>query len=735
MNFLKRCSKAVIFLFFLIPGIVKGQISQGGTPIYVQKLKSIVSDDLVIMPPVDNYKLQAANKVDDNQQRLKPLTFAFPFDVSLTPKNSGKWYSGGDVKIWQLRIRSVDAYSLNVIFGKFNLPENARLFLIGSNGNDIKGAYTSVNNSDNHILAVEPLAGDELLIQYEEPVGVAFPGEIEISRVSHDFIGIVAKDHRPLGISGACNVNVNCDLANGKEDIRDAVCRIFVAGTELCTGTLINNTTNDGKPYLLTAYHCFAEKQTNIILEKYAQSSVFLFNYESPSCSIIDGDVSRSLSGSTIKASFDSLDFVLLQINNSVPYNYRPYFVGWNKKNTAPSSSFSIHHPWGDIKKIAIDKDIAVTGRYNGDYLVNGNWKILKWDNGVTESGSSGGGLFDQNKQLIGTLTGGNATCSSPVNDYFEKFALAWDYRKETTKQLKIWLDPTNSNVEKLDGLLPNSGKTLCSPATNFKDNDTYSATQISNGIIKNGYYTGTNLSGFTDFAEQFKFSKNCEIQGVTLGIAKVKTNPLFAQSLITIQVYQGTDKPTTLLYSEKFDIKKFYSDAMNYLPFQTSVKTSGNFFITYNIQELNQGDTIAVYMANRKSDTTNSFYLKNSSGWLTFNSQNISGNGSALLTELIACNVDSPTTIDSVDSGSLAKFYPNPLKGNAYLTVRTVSQIDSPESTVVYDILGKEQNISNTLKGPNELLLNFAGKRPGFYFVHIEAGGRQIVGKIAYIP
>jgi len=728
MNFLKRCFKAVIFLFFFIPGIVKGQISKGGTPIYIQKLKSFVSDDLVILPPVDNDKLQRTNMLNENQLRLKPLIFAFPFDVSLTPKNSGKWYSAGDVKIWQLRIRSVDAYSLNVIFGKYNLPENAKLFITGTNGSDIKGAYTSANNSDSHVLAVEPLAGDELLIQYEEPTGAAFPGEIEISRVSHDFIGIVAKDHRPLGISGACNVNVNCDLANGKEDIRDAVCRIFIEGTELCTGTLINNTSLDGTPYLLTAYHC-------ISTEKKANLSVYLFNYESPSCVSIDGDVSRSLSGSTLKSSFDSLDFALVRLNNSLPYNYRPYFVGWNKKNVAPPSSFTIHHPWGDIKKIAIDNDIPVTGRYNADYLVNGNWKILKWDKGVTESGSSGGGLFDQNKQLIGTLTGGYATCSSPTNDFFEKFALAWDYRKETTKQLKVWLDPTNSNVEKLDGLLPNSGKTLCSPATNFKDNDTYSATQISNGIIKKGYFTGTNLSGFTDFAEQFKFSKNCEVQGVTLGIAKVKTNPLFAQSFITVQVYAGTDKPTTLLYSEKFDIKKFYSDAMNYLPFQKSVKISGTFFITYNIQDLNQGDTIAVYMANRKSDTTNSFYLKNSSGWLTYNSQNNYGNGSALLTELIACNVDSPTTIDSIENGSLAKFYPNPLNGNAYLTVRTVSQIDSPESTVVYDILGKEQNISNSLKGPNELLLNFAGKRPGFYFVHIEAGGRQIVGKIAYIP
>jgi hypothetical protein len=728
---LKQMYKLGIVLLFLFPGMVKGQISQGGTPVQIEKLKSVSLTDLVILPPVDNYKLQKSNIIAPNQLMLKPLRFAYPFDVSLNPKNSGKWYSDGKLKVWQLRIRSVGAYSLNVIFGRFNLPENARLFLIGTNNNEIKGAYTNANNSVSQVLAVEPLAGDEILIQYEEPVGSSFPGEIEITRVSHDFIGIKSYDPRkPMGIlSGACNVNVNCDVANGTEDIRDAVCRIIIEGNEICTGTLVNNTSLDGTPYLLTAYHCIGT-------EAQANSTVFLFNFESPSCSYIAGDVNRSLSGSTLKASFDSLDFALVQLGNPLPYSYRPYFVGWNRKNLAPSSSLSIHHPQGDIKKIAIDKDAAFADRYSSGYLAKGFWKILEWDIGVTESGSSGGPLFDQNKLLIGTLTGGSATCSVRTNDFFSKFALAWDYRKETNKQLKNWLDPLNSNVEKLNGLSPNSGKTLCKPATNIKETDTYSAIQILNGISKKGYYSGTNTAGFTDFAEKYTFSKTCEVMGITLGIAKSKTNTSFTQAFINVQVFQGNDKPTTLLYSEKFDIKKFWTDGMNYLQFQNPVKTTGNFFISYNIQELHAGDTLAIYMANRKTDTTDSFYLKNSTGWMAYNSQNLNGNGSALVTELIACNIDFSSGLKNIENEWIdARFYPNPLTGNSFLTVTTIHEIECPENTVVYDLLGKEQNISCIPNGPNELLLNFTGKRPGIYFVHIEAGGRQMVGKIAYIP
>jgi lysyl endopeptidase len=467
-----------------------------------------------------------------------------------------------------------------------------------------------------------------------------------------------------------------------------------------------------------------------------ANSSVFLFNFESPSCSYIAGDISRSLSGSSLKASFDSLDFVLVQLGNPVPYNFRPYFVGWNHVNIAPSSSFSIHHPQGDIKKIAIDNDVAVTGRYSRSYLAKGFWNILRWDTGVTESGSSGGPLFDQNKLLIGTLTGGAATCTLPTNDYFEKFAMAWDYRKETSKQLKTWLDPINSNVEKLNGLSFNSGNTVCKPVTNIKDNDSYSAIQILNGITKKGFYSGTNSAGFTDFAEKYTFSKSCDVLGITLGIAKLVTNPLYAQSYINVQVYQGNEQPGTLLYSQKFDIKKFWTDGMNYLQFQNPVKTTGNFFISYNIQELHAGDTLAVYMANRKTGTLDSFFLKNTTGWLAYNSQNLNGFGSALVTELIACNIDFSSGVNSIENELVdARFYPNPLNGNSFLTVRTVHEIECPQNTVVYDLLGKKQNISCLSNSPNELLLNFSGKREGIYFVHIEAGGRQIVGKIAYIP
>ena len=709
-----------------------GQISQGGIPIEILKMKSVSPDhDLVVMPQVDNQKMREIYNQPDPFQ-LKPLRFAYSFQVSLSLTNSGKWYNTTEVNVWQLYIRSTGAYSLNIILEQFELPDHARLFLISTKTGEVKGAYTSDNNSDSKILAIEPVEGDELLVQYEEPVLASFQGKFEITKVSHDFLGITYSDHRPLGVSGGCNVNINCDVANGSENVRDAVCRIIIEGKDICSGTMVNNTALDGIPYVLTANHCISS-------EKLAQSSIFLFNYEAPFCSIfnvptIDGDVRHSMSGSSLKASLDSLDFALVRLNTLPPYYYRTYLAGWNRINQPPTSSMSIHHPLGDIKKVSIDLDPALSGSFAGSYLTKAFWNIIGWEYGVTESGSSGGGLFDQNKRLVGTLTGGASNCTSRKNDFFEKLALSWDHRNETNKQLKYWLDPLNSNVDKLNGMYSGSKETLCKPYTNFKNNDTQAAIQITSGLTKKGYWSGTNQSGYTDFAEQYKFSKNCEIQGITFGIAKLKIYST-DKSLI-VKVYSGKDKPETLLYSEQFALKNLYVDAMNYLPFKNTVKTVGNFFVSYNISQLEPGDTLAVYMANRKSDLTNSFYLKDQIGWTAYTAHNLNGNGSALLTEIIACNIDDPLGIDEFKTDlPNARFYPNPLSGTSVLTIQTVDSIECEEEIAVYDLLGKNQQISYSISGPNSLFLNFEGKRPGIYLVNLVAGGRTIVGKVAYLP
>jgi hypothetical protein len=130
------------------------------------------------------------------------------------------------------------------------------------------------------------------------------------------------------------------------------------------------------------------------------------------------------------------------------------FYAGWNAINAPSQNSTGIHHPAGDVKKISHDFDPCVSSGYYASG--NDHWKIVDWDSGTTEGGSSGSPLFDQNHRIIGQLHGGNAACGNDLEDYYGKFAYSWNTTADSSRQLKYWLDPLNTGVLTLDGYDPN---------------------------------------------------------------------------------------------------------------------------------------------------------------------------------------------------------------------------------------------------------------------------------------
>jgi len=236
------------------------------------------------------------------------------------------------------------------------------------------------------------------------------------------------------------------------------VCRIIINSSTLCTGTLINNVRKDSIPYVLTANHCISSSFK-------ASSTLFYFNYEVDTCNKTVVSNSYSLAGSTLLATSDSIDFSLVRLSEAPPDIYKPYFAGWSVSSTPATNAVCIHHPQADVKKISIDDD-PVTPIYQNpipsdlhwlydESIPGAFWRVVDWETGTTEGGSSGAPLFNQNKLIVGNLTGGQANCTSSVNDYFSKFHVGWDYYTSFTKQLKHWLDPDNTGVVYLNGFDP----------------------------------------------------------------------------------------------------------------------------------------------------------------------------------------------------------------------------------------------------------------------------------------
>ncbi len=445
------CRSVPLFGALLIPFSLIAQIEYGGRPYSWGLGQQDRMPEAERMPPVDEEQLLKEDRERRRSSREKPLRFAYNHRVDFGLANGGillELPNGG--RIWKLRIRSSGARSLNFGFGRFRLAEGARVFIYDPERRTVLGAFTHRNNKASGRLPTGLIPGDEAVVELYEPERVVGKSELRLTRVSHayrDVFAMAKEKGRDFGDAGDCNMNVNCPDGQPLQDQKRSVAMIVNNGDRFCSGALVNNIKKNGKPYFLTANHCF---------DGSASGWVFMFNYESPDCSDQKGPTDQSVAGGTLRARHPDSDFCLLELSKRPPLEYEVFYAGWDNSGDLPDSTVSIHHPSGDIKKISFDDD-APESSSGLSGVPDSEWKILEWDrNTTTEGGSSGGPLFDQDHRVVGQLHGGDAQCSNSVNDFFGKFSMSWDNGNVDTGRLKDWLAPDTSGVVALDGYDPN---------------------------------------------------------------------------------------------------------------------------------------------------------------------------------------------------------------------------------------------------------------------------------------
>lgn len=424
-----------------ISASIFAQLSQGGTPLsfgnkHLQKY-------------FDGIKLSSVNihqfLTEDSLAAAsgdKTLRFGAEIAVNLTSENSGTWEQlpdGG--RVWRLSLQSPGALSLHANFSRFQLPDGARFFAFNRNGTSVAGAFTAANHNPDGNFAFMPVQGDELILELYEPESGTGKSEIALASVVHSYRDFY-QSMKNFGSSGVCNINVNCPLGDDWQYQKRSICMLLTANnTRFCSGAMVNNTAQDGKPYILTARHCQA-----------ATNSIFMFNYESPSCANINGPTNFTIQGCVIRAQRNGSDFALVELNQTPPETFDVFYAGWSRENVAPEFTVGIHHPSGDIKKISKDEQPATQALYGLPQAQC--WRVGNWEHGTTEGGSSGSPLFDQNRRIIGQLFGGSASCNQPNEpDFYGRFDVSWDAGTTPATRLKDWLDPTNSDVMFINGL------------------------------------------------------------------------------------------------------------------------------------------------------------------------------------------------------------------------------------------------------------------------------------------
>ena len=438
---------AVTLLLLSAPLWVGASHAQPGDAPPAQGLGPLRAVAMLQIPKVDAAARQSPNDPG------APFQFAAPFVVTVTPATHGQWDTtpNGQTAVWRLGITAPGAISLNLGFTRYRMPPGGRLLVYTPDYAEIIGPFTDADNEAHGALWTPLLSGDEVVVEVALPAGRVEEVALVLGSVNRGFRDIAAAV-RETRNHQSCHIDVVCPEADPYRDQVRSVGLITVNGEGSCSGTLLNNTARDGKPYFFTAQHCgFGSSSAGM-----ASSVVVYWNYESPTCGGRSrGATDQFQSGAYVRAHHDATDFALLELDDLPHLDHNVYFAGWDRSETGVTSAVGIHHPRGHVKSISFE-DHAVTITSMDDTVVPGDGtalRVAKWDRGATELGSSGSPLFDQNKRVVGQLALSAAPRCIPGSEWYGRLASSWTGGGTPDSRLSDWLDPEDTGETAMDGL------------------------------------------------------------------------------------------------------------------------------------------------------------------------------------------------------------------------------------------------------------------------------------------
>ena len=470
------------FLILYACSTLKTQPAFGGIPLGLSSAKATTSIPAIHFQSPDFQKLEAED------ERTQVSRFAAPVLVDIKPEYDGKWTTTADgTSVWQLRIKIPDAKGLLLFYEDFALADDARLFVYSADGQQILGAYTqaSMGKSDRFMTGI--IYGEEVVLEYQMPQ-IASRSPFHIFRIDVVYKNIGTEKAFPetgFGASSTCHDNVVCSTGDDWVIERNAVARIYLVveeGTGYCSGTLMNNTAEDGRLLFLSAFHC---------MDGYTpQYDLWRFDFEYASSTCINPTTEptfKSILGCDLLAGRRDNDFLLLDLYPQIPDGLQLHLAGWDRRDINPTSGAVVHHPLGDIQKIAISSTASTVFpssiNWNNGLVITPADHHFKttYSDGTIEQGSSGAALFNQEHKVVAQLQGAgdNINCDETFG-YFGRLFMSWEGGGTPATRLKDWLDPLDSNAVTINAfsslrspnILTDTGDPVPSVSVRFYVND-----------------------------------------------------------------------------------------------------------------------------------------------------------------------------------------------------------------------------------------------------------------------
>ena len=377
--------------------------------------------------------------------------------------------SGSDT--WTYSVRIPGAISMSFHASEVSLPADAVLTVTSGNTTTTYRAR-DINQGG---LWGRPLLGDTLNFTLS---GHAASIHIQSFQAGYRALGGVVPDsphytaRLKMVAPADCTQNYSCNATDANQGPARATVAVVVGNQYLCTGTLMNNTSNDATPYVLTARHC--QNGTMGGGAPDAASAVTIYWDAVTACGSTLGSI---YSGSPITQSgattvVEQQDAWLIRLN-SAPAAPDAWFAGWDATGSVFTGGYSIHHALGNNKQYVGWSGQAVW-QSMPRAAVRVNYESTFWGlvNGIgnTGAGASGGALFDPSNRVVGSaslaaLVGGENTAGScPVNPapasptaQYTALSGVWTSTADATSStgnvtLQSVLDPTNTGKVVMDG-------------------------------------------------------------------------------------------------------------------------------------------------------------------------------------------------------------------------------------------------------------------------------------------
>lgn len=383
-----------------------------------------------------------------------------PKEADLAPSNWSEQHA--------VAVHLPEAAGVALHFSDFHLPVGAQLWVTDLTGDWQEGPYDFRDNDEHGRIATGDVPGEWVVLRLQAPAGWMSEVRLQMEGAAALFRDVDAA----RGGSQPCEVDVACPEIQGWECQRDATVRLSIienGGSFLCSGAMVNTTALDCRQYMLTALHC----ASNADDDDFALLKVY-YNYERPECGEGNGLLNRRRTGVIRLAdsddaqgsNFGGSDFLLVEVEDEISSNWDVYYAGWDASGSGSGSGVGIHHPSGDVKKISTytqNTSSISLGAFGSHWRVY--WVETETDHGVTEGGSSGSHLFNEEGLSIGTLSAGLSACTNGgagggtgpnQPDYYGKMSYHWDDNPNPAdEKLELWLDPVGSGQTVLHGAYP----------------------------------------------------------------------------------------------------------------------------------------------------------------------------------------------------------------------------------------------------------------------------------------